>query len=196
MAGRPGPHSRVRHDCRIRPQRGFVARDKRPQPGASPHFLFALENAFHIHGQGALRFEIGLQGLHVGEELSFVVAGAAAVEIVVLDNGIKGRCLPLGERFGRLDIIVSIDKNGGPATGTLPRCIDDGVALGGQDTNLLKTDAAQVSRQPRRASAEIAGVPWLVADAWEADELFQFLNKARTMPASISDSAKRCHGAY
>jgi hypothetical protein len=63
------------------------------------------------------------------------------------------------------------------------------------DSNLFQPNAPQMGGQPGRAFAHVARMLWLITDGGKTDELFQFSDEARAMPASIGKSAKRFHDA-
>jgi len=131
----------------------------------------------------------------VSKELTFIVTGASAVQIVILNDGLERRMTPFAKGFGGLNIVVPVNEERGQAFGVLPGCIDDRMPLRGHDSNALQTNAMQVRCQPRSAPANVTSMPGLVANAGEPDEFLELCNKAWAMAARISDGVKRFHDA-
>ena len=78
----------------------------------------------------APRLQEGLDRLDVDEHLSFVVTRASPVDVVSTDDGLEGWRAPFLERFGRLDIVVTIDENRRTARrGPPPGRMDNGVTM-------------------------------------------------------------------
>ena len=79
-------------------------------------FFFAFDQDRQIHGKTG----VGLPGedrFDVGPDLAFVVDGPAGVDGVVADGGLERRREPLIEGFGWLDVVVAVEKHGGPPGG-------------------------------------------------------------------------------
>ena len=85
----------------------------------------------------------GFEGFHFHPELAFVVDRAAGVEVVVALGGLEGRSDPFVERLGGLDVVVRVAEHGGLAGGVQPVGVDERMAFGGDDLDILHADAAQ-----------------------------------------------------
>ena len=84
-------------------------------------------------------------GFDFHPELAFVVDRAAGVEIVVALGGLEGRRNPFVERIGRLHIVVRVAQHSRLAGSVQPVGVDQGMALGGDDLDVLQSDAPQVA---------------------------------------------------
>ena len=65
------------------------------------------------------------------EDLALVVRGAPAEDLAVALGGLERRGMPLVERFHRLDVVVTVDKNGRRA-GILGRPVGEDGGLAGR----------------------------------------------------------------
>ena len=93
------------------------------------YFLFAFHHDFNVAGHAAPAHH-HLQGLHVHVHLAFVVAGAAGVNLVVLDNRLEGRQVPQRVGVGGLHVVVAVDEHRGQGRVDQLLAVDDGVAGG------------------------------------------------------------------
>src|SRR5580698_6861691 len=91
---------------------------------------------------------------------------------------------------------MAVYQKRGPAARMLPCGVDDRMATGGDNSDLFQSDTPEMSRQPGGALAQVTGMFGLVADAGKTDELFQFSEEARAMPASVGKSTKGFHDAW
>ena len=89
-----------------------------------PHFLFALNDKLEVHRLVA-GVDHGLQGLHMHEHLSLVVARTPRenrpfwVQLRLADHRLKSRRGPKVERVWRLHIVVAINQHGGQVGSTM-----------------------------------------------------------------------------
>ena len=89
-----------------------------------PHSSSPSKMKWTLSGGRRFGVERRLVGLEQAEDLALVVGGAARVEPAVAHGGLERRPDPLVERVGRLDVVVAVDQQGGPAghvAGSPPR---------------------------------------------------------------------------
>ena len=85
-------------------------------------------------------------------DLTLVVGRAAPEDAAVLDAGLEGRPRPLLERVGGLDVVVGVDDDGRGPCGVQPVGVDERVATGLGDVDVLEADglASALRATPRR----------------------------------------------
>src|SRR5690242_16997941 len=111
------------------------------------------------------------------KHLPLVIASAAAVKIVALDDRCERRITPLVERFGRLHVVVPVDQDRG-TTRSFPVSVDERMLSGGNYLHIPEADMAQVIGEPGRAPLHIIRMGGLSADSRKANEFLQFLEPA------------------
>ncbi len=57
-------------------------------------FLFAFDEHLDVTGEAAVAFDQPTEGGEEDKRLAFVVAGTPGVDVVVFDDGLKGRGMP------------------------------------------------------------------------------------------------------
>ncbi len=67
------------------------------------HFFFAFEDDTHVKGQRLVGGEQRLERLDLRPNLTFVVDGAAGVEVAIAFRGLEGRRKPFVERDRRAE---------------------------------------------------------------------------------------------
>ena len=135
------------------------------------HFLFAFNQHLDVDGQLAVDLLERFKCLDMNVDLAFVVGGAATKKIAVAHGGFEGRRSPELERFGRLHIIMSVEKDR-----RLPRRlqrfgIDERMQVRRNDLNRLESGCAQVVGNPASTSLDIRLVFALGADARDTQKL-------------------------
>ena len=162
-------------------------------------FFFAFEEHANIDGQlAAAGLEQRLEGLQLHPELAFVVHRAARVDVLLRSVGSHGGVVPLVQRLGGLDIVVRIAQRGRLAGGVQPVGVNQRMALGGDDLDILKADALQVVGHHLGGLADIVFVLFGGADAGNAKQIFQLVDKALLIFAGVGNSrgnGGRCHGS-
>src|SRR5580658_7487955 len=107
----------------------------------------------------------------MSEHLSFVVAGAPAIEVLATHRRLKWRRAPLVERVRRLHVVVTIHQHRGTTLRSPPRGMHNRMAARRNHLYALEPDAPQMVSQPGCAFFQIAGMCGLGADGREADEI-------------------------
>ena len=123
-----------------------------------PRLLLALEHEAQVHRQPAGRLEPCLGGREVDVDLALVIGGTAPVDASVLDDRFERWLLPEVERVHRLDVVVAVDDDGGRPLGVEPVAIDDGVAAGLADLDMLDAHPAQPVGDERRGRPDVVAV--------------------------------------
>src|SRR6185503_6209403 len=100
-------HARVRHDDRVARERAPVTRNERLEVRTANLFL-AFEQALHIYGETPRVAQVELDCFKVCEELSFVVARTATIQILIAHSRLERRCAPFIERFNRLHVVMPV----------------------------------------------------------------------------------------
>ena len=96
-------------DAGVGGEQVLVVCDELGQVGGAGLF-FAFDDEFDRAGELADLIEQGIDRKQAGDELSFIVADAAPVELAVADFRLEGRAVPEFERLGRLDIVMVVDE--------------------------------------------------------------------------------------
>ena len=156
------------------------------------NLFLALDDELDVHRQLARGLEPRLGGFQMREHLAFVVGGAAGVEIAVALGGLERGREPRLERFGGLDVVMSVDSSVGLPGRTQPLGIDDRVALG-LDQLGLEPRSWPDRRAPRRRPARVGVVIGLGADAGNADQGLELLLEIAPMGLQIGLHASHIH---
>jgi hypothetical protein len=130
------------------------------------------------------------EGLHLHPELAFVVDGAAGIDVLVTFGGLEGRRNPFIERLGRLDVVVGIAEGGGLAFGVEPIAIDQWVALGLDDLDILEANAVEFVGDELGSLANVVPMFFFGADAGNAKEIFEFFEEPGLIVASVFDCCR------
>ena len=156
-------------------------------------FFFAFENDLDVDRQlAAVALHQRFERLDFHPELALVVDRAAGIDVVVALGGLKRRRMPLVHRVGRLHIVVRVHQHGGLAGCMQPVGVEQGMALGGNDLDILHADAAQFVGDKFRRLLHIALVLVQRADAGDAKEVLQFIQETRLIIAGKID----CWGSH
>ncbi len=110
--------------------------------------------------------------------LALVVGGAASKKIAVPHGGLEGGRGPQLERLGRLNVVVSIKKDGGFAGRFERLAIDQRVHSRGHNLDGLHPCAAELVGYPLGGALDVRLVLALGADAGDAQK-FAELSKMR-----------------
>jgi len=87
--------------------------------------------------------------------LALVVSGAAAVEVAVANGRFERRSGPKIERLGRLNVIVSVEKDGGLAGSIEGFGVDERMEMGGNNFDGGEPGRAEVIRDPLGGAFDI-----------------------------------------
>ena len=174
-------HAGVRDDDGVAFQFGTIFFQKDGKVFAAD-FLLTFNHKSQVAGQGSSGFEIGLDGLQVGEVLALVVGAAARVNGTSLNARLERRRIPQVERLGRLHVVVAVYhevRRAAPATITVRRLGNDDGMAGGRADFRFESDGAAMGDEPFGAGAKIFFVLRLRGDACEAEVIAQFGHEAR-----------------
>ena len=184
-------HRRVGNDQRVGLQTAPVFLNKVPQAHAAD-FLFPFDHDLDVDGQLALNIAERLQSFQVNVHLALVVGGAAPKEIAVAHGGLERGRGPQFERLGRLNVVVSVKKDGGFAGRFERLAIDQRVHSRGHNLDGLHSCAAELVGYPLGGALDVRLVLALGADAGDAQE-FAELRKMRI--ALLFDVLAQVHPA-
>src|SRR5208282_4974645 len=101
-------HRGIRNDERIRLEAFAVLPNEVPQTHAAD-FLFPFDHHLDVDGQFSSSITQRFERFDVDVNLSFVVRGAAAIEISVADGGVERRSGPKIQRLRGLNVVVSVE---------------------------------------------------------------------------------------
>ena len=142
-------------------------------------FLFPFDDKGQVAGQRSACFEISFDRFKVGEVLTFVVARAAGEDRTAFNARLKGRRFPQFEWFGRLDIVMAVNKETGPvlAVGFDSRSFGnyDGVARRRAKAG-FQADGLAVLHNPFGAGLQVLPMFGLGGDAGETEVIAQLVN--------------------
>ena len=116
-------------------------------------FLLALEHVLDVDRAAAARREQRLGGHQVGVDLALVVGCAAGQHPVADDDRLERRRGPQLERVDRLDVVVAVDEDRRGAGGVEPVGVDDRVAAGLGDLDVLEAGRRPARRRATRRRA-------------------------------------------
>ena len=124
--------------------------------------LLALEHVAHVDRHRATRREEARGGHHVGVDLALVVGRAAREDPVADDDRLERRRRPQVERVDRLDVVVAVDDDRRGVRRVEPVGVDDRVAAGLADLDVLEAGRGQGVGQPapRRRGSRRRGPGW------------------------------------
>lgn len=137
-------------------------------------FFFAFNEDFDVAGEASVALDQPAEGGEEDERLTFVIAGAAGVDVVVLDDGFKGRRVPEVEGVDGLDVVVAVEEERGLAGGEEGLGVDEGVAAGGFDELDVGEDR-EFSGDPFGGAMDVDGVGGVGGDAGDAQEFDQLV---------------------
>ena len=163
---------------KVRLQLGRLGGDK-ARNSLPSHLLFAFEQDAHVERQLAVGGQQRLQRLDLRPHLALVVHRAAGVEVAVALRRLEGRREPLVQRIGRLHIVVAVKEHGRLARGMQPVGIDQRMTVGFDQPHVLHADAGQLGGQRLGGAAAIALVLGQRGDGRNAQQVLQFIEKAR-----------------
>jgi hypothetical protein len=106
--------------------------------------------------------------MHV--DLTLVVRGAAGEHPTVDHGRLERRRVPELDRIDRLDVVVAVDEGGRGVRGVEPVAVDDRVAAGRGDLDVLEADPAQVVSDPLGGAAAVLAVLGQAGDAGDPQE--------------------------
>ena len=106
--------------------------------------------------------------------------------------GSKGGVMPFVERVGGLHVVVGVAEDGGLAGGVQPVGVDERMALGGDDFDVLHADAAQFVGDEVGGFLNVGLVFVEGADAGNAEKIFEFVEKTLLIIAGKID----CWGSH
>src|SRR6185437_6910674 len=168
------PHRPVRRDDEVGGEQTLVVANERVEARAAD-LLLALEHALDVDGQRAHRGKERFGNLDRQEHRALVVGDAARVDAAVAQCRRKGRALPLLQRIGRLDIIMSIYQNRHLARGAEPFAVDDRVAGGRHRADVERAGGGELGGHPAAGGGDVARVRGVGADARDRRELDQLV---------------------
>ena len=119
-------HAGVGDGADVALERVFVHFEEGGEVGRAD-FLFAFEEEDDVHGEFAVGLESLFDAEDMGEMLAFVVRCAAAVDLVSDEGRFKRRGAPLRDRIDGLDVVVTVDEDGGTPRFDLAAGDDDGM---------------------------------------------------------------------
>jgi hypothetical protein len=177
-------HGRVRDDHGIGRQTVFVGLDEGYEVGR-PHLFLSLGQDHHVHRKGAAALELGLQGLQVEEELALVVGSPPGVEVSSSYSGFEGGGVPLVQRFGWLDVVVSVyEQSRGSLRGFSPLPEHHGMS-GGLEDRRLQAGVGHAVRDPLGRVLDVTAVLAPGAHGGNSQKCEQFLVKPLHLPVDI-----------
>ena len=188
QAVRYGRHARgklagVGDDRKVASQAVAVLGDVGLEIDAADLFL-TLDQELDVHRQRPGRLEPGLCRLQVSEHLALVVRGPASIKVAVADCRLERRREPGLQRFGRLDVIMAVDEQGGFTRGPEPFRINNRMALGGDQLG-FQPHRGQIITDEGCRPLGIGIVVRLGADAGNPDQSFELRFEVVPMPLEI-----------
>src|SRR5205814_5728420 len=129
----------------------------------------ALNEKFNIHWKLATaRLHQRFYSFEMHVHLPFVIDGATSIQIAVTFCGLEGRSLPFIERIRRLHIVMSVAKHSRLSCSMQPVSIDQWMARGLDDLNILNADALEFVGDELRRALHVVLVLRKRADAGNA----------------------------
>ncbi len=144
-----------------------------PQADAA-NFFFAFDQDLNVDGKFAAQLMERFERLQVDMNLALVVGGAAAKDISVANFRLESGRGPELQRLGRLDVVVSVEENGGFARSFEGFGIDEGVKTGGNDFDGFEARVAQTVGDPFGSAVDIRFMFALGADRGDAEKFAKF----------------------
>jgi hypothetical protein len=170
-------HGSVGDDEGIGFQFGFIVLNEVPQADAANFFL-AFDEDLDVNGEFTVDVVKGFEGLQVDVNLAFVVGGAAAKDVAVADGRFESGRSPKVQRFGGLDVVVSVEKNGGFARSFEGFGVDERVEIGGDNFDGFETRGTKPVGNPGGGTFDIGFMFALGAnrrDSEKFEKLIQML---------------------
>src|SRR5690606_32081712 len=130
-----------------------------------------------VEGGTPLRVADRLVGAEEAEDLPLVVRGAAGKEVAVADGGLERWRVPLAHRVHRLDVVVTVDEQGGRAGDGRGLRPDHRVAAALEQVDDGTAEPAQVIDEPGGGAAAVLRVGRQGADARNREELGELLEE-------------------
>jgi hypothetical protein len=122
--------------------------------------------------------------------LAFIVDRSAGVEIAVALGRLERRRFPLVEGIGRLDIVVSVAQAGGLAGCVEPVGINERVTGGGDDLDVLHTDAGQFFGERLGGGKDVRLVLGKRGYGGDAEEGLEFVEEPGIVAAGVVDGRR------
>ena len=91
-------------------------------------FLLAFDDKGQVARKFGVGFQVGFNGVQVGQVLAFVVAGPAREKRAPFQPRLKGRAFPKLERLRRLHVVMAIDQVMAACPSRLVLATHDGMA--------------------------------------------------------------------
>ena len=158
------------------------------QPGLEvgrARFLLALEDVADVDGQPARGLQPRSRSPEVEMDLALVVGGATPEDAAALDTWIEGRPCPLLERIRGLDVVVAVDDDGRGPGGVQPVGVDERVATGLGDIDVLEADGTHARGEPFGAGTHVPMVLAEHADGGDAQEVEQLVEALSGSAAEV-----------
>ncbi len=144
-----------------------------------------------LTGGHAARFQVRLDRFDMDEKLALVVGRATRPDLAVFHDGFERLRVPAVFLRGRNDVVVPVDQHGWLIrTGVQPVAVNNRVAGGGHDGNVLDAGCAHVPGQPLRRGGHIGGPVRAAGQARDAQECLQLVEKRFTLLARIGASVR------
>lgn len=161
--------------------------------GRGAGLLLALDEEGHPDPLVGVRLQQCLEGGQMHHDPGLVIGRATAVEPPVLLHSGERLGLPQGCVPGRLDVMVGVEENSGPARrgrsgpddGRSPRArLTGGVGrlVLGEDLDILQSQLAQQLRNGLRRALEWLPVQGVPCDAGDGHQLGQGLDRLGQLP--------------
>ncbi len=116
---------------------------------------------------------LGIDGLQQTEDLPLVVGRAAGVELAVALCRLKWRSRPLGERIGRLHVVVPVDQECGRTGNVGTFAPDDRMRLTPEKRDVVTPETPQLGGDPLRGGTAILVVCWQSRNGRNPEKLAQ-----------------------
>ncbi len=139
-------------------------------------FFLSLDEEPDVERQAAGLLHVGLDRLDVHEHLALVVGRAARVNLAVAHGCLKRRRRPEIQRIDRLHVVMAVEENRRLARRIEPVAVDDGIARGVDQADVLHPGRGQRVGGPLRRAPHVALVLRQRADARDGEVLLEFLD--------------------
>src|ERR1700680_5026324 len=170
----------------------FLARVSRY--GFAAHFFLALDEELDVNWELAVVSpHQRLDGFNFHPELALIVYRAARVNVVLALGWLERRRNPLIKRFGGLDVVMGIAERSRLSRGIQPVGVNQGMAFGGNDLDVLHSNPAQFGCNEVGSPLHIRFVLGQGANAWNAKKVLEFSQKSLLIFTSVIDRGRR-HG--
>ena len=151
--------------------------------GGTAHFLFTLEDDFHVMPEEPLLVQEP-ESLQVHEQLALVVVRATGVDRFLPGGRVLGEDrlervrTPLVQRLRRLHVVVAVHENRLRGAGHGLATEDDGISRGLIDGGLVGAGREEEFRQAAGAAVHVGLVFRLRADGGDAQQGEELLEEA------------------